>query len=65
MKYVFDVQTMTCEHCEKSVTRAIRQLDRAALVSIDRPANRVEVESSLPAQALADAIAEEGFTVTV
>ncbi len=65
MKYVFDVRVMTCEHCEKTVTRAIRQLDRAAVVQIDRAANRVEIESSQPAQALAAAIVEEGFTVTV
>ena len=64
MKYVFNVQGMRCEHCEKAVTRAVRQLDRSAEVRIDRAANRVEVESSQEAQALAKAIAEEGYTVS-
>lgn len=64
MKYVFNVQGMSCEHCEKAVTRAVRQLDRSAEVRIDRAANRVEVESTQDAQALAKAIAEEGYTVS-
>ncbi len=63
MKHTFNVQGMTCEHCEKAVSRAIRQLDRAALVVIDRAANLVEVESAVPADALKQAIVDEGYTV--
>jgi copper chaperone len=63
MKHIFTVTVMSCEHCEKAVTRAIRQLDRGAVVSIERAANRVEVESSQPREALAKAIADEGYNV--
>ena len=63
MKQIFTVTGMTCEHCEKTVVRAVRQLDRAAAVQADRTTNRVEVESDQPRDALAQAIAEEGFTV--
>lgn len=63
MKHIFNVQGMTCEHCEKAVSRAIRQLDRTAIVEIDRPANKVEVDSSQPARALKQAIVDEGYTV--
>jgi copper chaperone len=63
MKYTFNVQGMTCEHCEKAVTRAIRQLDRAAQVQIDRAANKVEVDSTESADSLKQAIVEEGYTV--
>ena len=63
MKHIFNVQGMTCEHCEKAVSRAIRQLDRAAIVEINRPANKVEVDSSQSAEALKQAIADEGYTV--
>lgn len=63
MKQIFTVTGMTCEHCEKTVVRAVRQLDRAAVVQADRIANRVEVDSDQPRDALAQAIAEEGFTV--
>jgi len=63
MKHTFNVQGMTCEHCEKAVVRAIRQLDRSAQVLADRTQNRVEVESSLPPETLKQAIADEGYTV--
>jgi copper chaperone len=63
MKQIFTVTGMTCEHCEKAVVRAVRQLDRDAEVQADRTQNRVEVDSSQPREALALAIAEEGYTV--
>ena len=63
MKHIFNVLGMTCEHCEKAVSRAIRQLDRAATVEIDRPAGKVEVESSQPTEALKQAIVDEGYSV--
>lgn len=63
MKHTFTVTGMTCEHCEKAVVRAIRQLDRAAEVVADRTQNRVEVSSSLAPEAIKQAIADEGYTV--
>ena len=63
MKQTFTVTGMTCEHCEKAVVRAVRQLDRAAEVQADRTTNSVVVESEQPRAALALAIAEEGYTV--
>jgi copper chaperone len=63
MKHVFTVIGMTCEHCEKAVVRAVRQLDRNAEVSADRTANKVEVTSAQPRDALAKAIADEGYVV--
>ena len=59
----FDVRGMTCGHCERAVTNAVQALDPAAQVLIDRAANRVEVDSSQPREALAAAIAEEGYEV--
>lgn len=63
MNQTFNVSGMTCGHCEKAVTRAIRQVDPQAEVRIDRPQNRVEVVSDQPREALAKAIAEEGYVV--
>lgn len=63
MKQIFDVKGMTCGHCEKAVSRAIRTLDPQAEVSIDRALNRVEVQSEQPRAALAQAISEEGYAV--
>ena len=63
MQHQFDVQGMTCGHCERAVTSAIQQLDPQAQVRIDRAQNRVDVDSSQPREALAAAIAEEGYQV--
>lgn len=63
MNQTFTVSGMTCGHCEKAVTRAILVVDPQAQVSIDRAQNRVQVESAQPREALAHAIAEEGYAV--
>ncbi|MCZ8252843.1 MAG: heavy-metal-associated domain-containing protein [Hylemonella sp.] len=63
MNQTFTVTGMTCGHCEKSVTRALKQLDPQAEVKIDRSKNLVEVQSQQPRAALAQAIADEGYAV--
>ncbi len=63
MNQTFTVTGMTCGHCEKAVTRALQQLDPQAEVRIDRASNKVEVNSGQPREALARAIAEEGYAV--
>lgn len=63
MKQTFSVTGMTCGHCERAVTQAVKKLDPTAEVKIDRAANRVEVESSVAREALAAAISDEGYTV--
>jgi copper chaperone len=55
---------MTCEHCEKAVVRAVRQLDRTSEVLADRTANKVEISSERTREALAKAIADEGYVVS-
>ena len=57
------VTGMTCGHCEKAVTRAVKQLDPQAEIKIDRAANKVEVDSTQTRAKLAAAIAEEGYAV--
>jgi len=63
MKQTFTVTGMTCGHCEKAVTRALQRVDPQAQVHIDRSRNQVEVESTQPREALAKAIADEGYAV--
>ena len=65
MNQTFEVTGMTCGHCEKAVTRAIKQVDPTAEVAIDRALNKVEVQSEQPREALAKAILEEGYQVDV
>ena len=63
VKHSFDVSGMTCGHCEKAVSRALRQLDPGAEVHIDRSTGRVLVESVQDRVQLANAITAEGYTV--
>ena len=63
MKQVFDVQGMSCNHCAKAVTQALRQVDPQAQVQVDLAGKKVEVESAQPRQALAKAMADVGYTV--
>ncbi len=63
MNQIFTVQGMTCGHCERAVTTAIKQIDPQAKVCIDRPQNRVEVRSEQPREKIAEAIREEGYAV--
>ena len=63
MNHTFTVTGMTCGHCEKAVTRALQQVDPQAQVAIDRAQNLVQVQSTQAREALAHAIAEEGYTV--
>ena len=63
MNQTFNVQGMTCGHCERAVTQAVKAVDPKAEVHIDRAIGKVEVQSDQPREALASAIAEEGYTV--
>lgn len=57
----FNVQGMTCGHCVKAVTSAIKNQDPAALVQVDLPTGEVIVESDLAAQRVVELISEEGY----
>lgn len=59
----FQVQGMTCGHCERAVQTAIKTLDPQAEVRIDRTQNLVEVNTAQPREAVAAAIREEGYQV--
>ena len=63
MNQTFTVTGMTCGHCEQAVTRAVKQADPQAEVTIDRAANQVVIQSEQPRELLAQAIVEEGYAV--
>ena len=63
MQNTFNVQGMTCGHCERAVTKAVQQVDANAQVQIDRNQGKVVVESDQPADKIAAAIAAEGYQV--
>jgi copper chaperone len=64
MHQTFHVTGMTCGHCERAVKAAVQQFDPQAVVTIDRVANRVDIDSAANRLALAQAIKEEGYAVS-
>ncbi len=64
MNHIFTVEGMTCGHCEKAVTNAVLALDAQAKVVIDRTRNTVQIDSEKNHDALAHAMADEGYRVT-
>lgn len=59
----FQVKGLSCQHCVRAVTGAIQARDPAAHVVVDLASGRVEVASTLPREAVAEAIRGEGYEV--
>ncbi|WP_312360868.1 heavy-metal-associated domain-containing protein [Stutzerimonas balearica] len=59
--HVFNVTGMTCAHCERAVTQAIKALDPQARVEVDLAAGTVRVEGTPSEQQIRAAIEEEGY----
>ena len=62
---VFNVQGMTCGHCVRAVTSAIKGEDSTADVQIDLTKGEVTVHSQLPADQIIGLIVEEGYSAQV
>ncbi|MFN3293993.1 MAG: heavy-metal-associated domain-containing protein [Gemmobacter sp.] len=58
------IPDMTCGHCSRSVTAAVKALDPKAEVAVDLSTRRARVETSAPAPAVIAALAEVGFDAT-
>jgi copper chaperone len=61
----FQVQGMSCAHCERAVTEAAHRVDPQASVTVARSTvtGAVAIDSALPAPGFVAAIAAEGYTV--
>ena len=59
----FQVNDMTCGHCAGAITKAVKNADEDAKVTIDLATHRVTVEpTEADGQQIRDAIAEAGYT---
>ena len=56
----FSVPDMSCDHCVKTITQAIKALDPAAKVVADLAQHTVAVASAIDAERLSAAIAAAG-----
>lgn len=55
------VEGMSCGHCVRAVTAAIRARDPAAEVDVSLERGTVRAKTTLPATEIAAAVAEEGY----
>ncbi|WP_024656124.1 heavy-metal-associated domain-containing protein [Pseudomonas syringae USA007] len=58
---LFTVQGMTCGHCVRAVTEAIKNHDPAAEVQVELASKQVKVQSSLSPEQIIGLIGEEGY----
>lgn len=67
MDIQIQVDGMTCGHCERAVTQAIRSIDPQAQVQVDRQQGKVQVHTDAARadlrEAMAQAIRDEGYQV--
>jgi copper chaperone len=63
MNQSFQVQGMTCGHCVRAVTEAVKSVDPQAEVKVDLATGKVDVQSQQDRTALAKAIQDEGYQV--
>jgi copper chaperone len=55
------VTGMSCEHCARAITQAIRAEDPGAEVRVDLASGTVRAVTALPRDKVAAAIEEEGY----
>lgn len=59
--HAFVLPDMSCGHCVRAITEAVRGADPQAELTVDLPARSVQLRSALSRQALAAALAEAGY----
>lgn len=61
MDHTFQVVGMSCSHCEMAIKKAILRIAPEANIDIDLDTGKVKVHSTKTREALALAIADEGY----
>ena len=57
----FKVEGMTCDHCVRTITEAVRGIDPVAQVQVDLAAGEVRVKTSHPVDQVLVTIIEQGY----
>jgi copper chaperone len=57
----FNIPQMTCGHCVKAVTEAVKEVDANATVAVDLQSKKVDVETTAEPQKVVAALAEAGY----
>jgi copper chaperone len=56
-----NLPAMSCGHCVRAVTDAVKRVDGQARVDVDLETKRVRIESSVPRERFAAALVDEGY----
>lgn len=59
----FKVSGMSCGHCVRAITQAIKALDASVEVEVDLASGLVQVSDGLDREQVQAAIREEGYVV--
>jgi copper chaperone len=59
--YQFQIPNMSCGHCVRAITEAVKAADPQADVKTDLPTHQVQVESTAPREALVAQLTEAGY----
>lgn len=59
----FEVPAISCGHCVRAVTEAVKQTDPDAQVSVDLESKKVTVQTTQERETVAAALAEAGYPV--
>ncbi|MCY7371349.1 MAG: heavy-metal-associated domain-containing protein [Polaromonas sp.] len=57
----FNIPAMSCGHCVRAITEALKQTDPEAGVSVDLPNKQVTVQTTLQRGAVEAALKEAGY----
>lgn len=63
-KTLLKVNGMTCAHCVRSVTSALKGVPGVLSASVDLAAGTAEVDGSASPQALIDSVTAEGYSAS-
>lgn len=56
-----NLPSMSCGHCVRAVTEAVKRVDGTARVEVDLDTKQVRIESSEPRERFAAALVDEGY----
>ncbi len=59
------VPDMSCGHCAGVITKALKQLDPAAVVNFDMHNHLVQVDIAKPATTVIDTLSDAGYPATL
>jgi copper chaperone len=59
--HTFTIPTMSCGHCVRSITEAVKALDAGAQVDTDLATHQVHVHSALTREVLVAQLTEAGY----